>query len=292
MTAAVAAFVALQMLFVAPSYGAEPSRPQFTDEFSKQEKIFQSKDQTSLQSYVVDRSLLSYLVLFPPEFTRSLASLKQDDRWLDVGAGEGRAVLDYETSKYDVVLMQGVDRPGNKAKAVAMSIEDRRSDQWNQTAASVGSPTQMQYLYGKRLREYSLQELGQFQLISDLLGGFSYTQDITLFMQKALSFLTVNGSLYSVLQDVHFEKGDNKPFYEGSPFLTEIEKSDGSELRMCSWLKTITCVEVTCTPNVNTEPPLERYHVRKLCNDVSVPVLEPVRFSAGTPPERRFRLKN
>ena len=40
--------------------------------------------------------------------------------------------------------------------------------------------------FGKRLREYSPEEIGQFQVITDVMGGFSYTQDLSLFMEKTL----------------------------------------------------------------------------------------------------------
>jgi len=88
------------------------------------------------------------------------------------------------------------------------------------------------------------------------------------------------------------ESGKNRPFYPGSPFLTELVNNHGSEMKVCSWLKSISCVEVTCEPNPESSPPVEMYRIRKVCNGVSVPQLVPVHFAAGTPPERRFQLKN
>jgi hypothetical protein len=142
------------------------------------------------------------------------------------------------------------------------------------------------------LREYSPEELGQFQLITDFLGAFSYTRYLSVFMGKALGTLTVNGNFYTLLQDVRSENGANRPFYSGSPFLTEIVKSDGSEMKVCSWLKSISCVEVTCELKPDSSPPAELYRIRKVCDGVTVPQLELIHFAAGTPPERRFQLKN
>src|SRR5262249_19030428 len=102
-------------------------------------------------------------------------------------------------------------RSGRKARAVAMSIEDRRTAQWHQTAAGLEA-NQMQYLFGRRLREYSAEELGRFQVITDVMGGFSYTQNLSLFMEKTLAFLDVNGSFYTMLQDVRTENAANKPY--------------------------------------------------------------------------------
>jgi hypothetical protein len=257
------------------------------EELSRQRQIYQSRGEQRPEGYVVGRSLLSYSGALSADFMQSLAALGSQDRWLDVGAGEGRAILDYRTSKYDVV-MQGQQRPGEKAKATAISIEDRRTAEWHQTAAAIGAQ-EIQYLAGRRLREYSLEELGKFKLISDVFGGFSYTRDLTLFMEKALGFLEVKGIFYTVLQDVHWQEGDNRPFYAGSPFLTELKNADGSEMKVCTWLQSISCVEVTCESK-DASPPVEMYRVNKVCDDVRVPKVNLVHFQAGTPPERRFTL--
>src|SRR6185436_12274933 len=100
------------------------------------------------------------------------ANLGPKDRWLDIGAGEGQAILDYYTADYDARHVDGqARRGGKKARAVAMSIEDRRTPKWLQKAASLDS-NQIQYLYDKSLREYSGSELGRFQVITDVVGGF------------------------------------------------------------------------------------------------------------------------
>lgn len=104
----------------------------------------------------------------------------------------------------------GIGGQGKKAKAISVSIEDRRTIQWHQTAASLEA-NQIQYLFGRRLREYSVEELGQFQVIADVAGGFSYAQYLSLFMERALGFLALNGSFYTLLQDVRSENGTNSP---------------------------------------------------------------------------------
>jgi hypothetical protein len=268
------------------AHAAETPAP--ADEVSKQNAIYQSKGEARPEGYVIDRGLLSYAFALPPDFKDSLAKLGERDRWLDIGAGEGRAVMDYASAKYDVV--PALAKPdGKRATAVAMSIEDRRTNQWYQTAAKLDG-NHIQYLFGKRLRDYSSDELGRFQVITDVIGGFSYTQDLTLFMQKTLALLDVNGSFYTVLQDVHWENGANKPHYAGETFLTEIKKTDGSEMRMCEFLKSIGCVEVTCQAKPDWTPPIEVYRVKKTCEAVSVPKLVATEYAAGTPPERKYVL--
>jgi hypothetical protein len=272
------------------SHSATADTPAFKEEVSKQNAIYESRGQNTPEGYVVDRSLLSYAFALSPEFKESLAKLGEHDRWLDIGAGEGRAVMDYAMARYDAMTPQA-HKDGKRAQAVAMSIEDRRTNQWYQTAAKLDGG-QMQYLFGKRLRDYSPDELGRFQVITDVIGGFSYSQDLTLFMQKTLAMLDVNGSFYTVLQDVRSENGNNVPHYAGASFLTEIKKADGSEMRMCSWLKSIGCAEVTCQARGDWTPSIEVYRVKKTCEAVTVPRLVPMQYEAGTPPERKYVLGN
>ncbi len=281
----------VQILWLGASHSQSAGIPKFKEEISKQEGIYQSQGEKTPEGYVIDRGLLSYTFTLPAEFDHSLANLGPTDRWLDIGAGQGQAVLDYFAPRYDSMHPAGRERRGKKAQVVAMSIEDRRTPLWHQTAANLEA-NKIQYLFGKRLREYSLEQLGQFQVITDLLGGFSYTADLSLFMEKALSLLALHGSFYTILQDVHSEHGANRPYYPDARFLTEITNANGSEVKVCSWLKRITCVEVTCELRPEWKPPVEVYRIHKVCNNVTVPTLVPIRFEAGTPPERGFQVGN
>ena len=283
--------LAFQALWPGTAYSQRAVSPAFSEEAAKQESIYRSQGEQVPEGYVIDRSLLSYTFILSSEFDRSLANLGPQDRWLDIGAGQGRAILDYYTPRYDSMHAEGRERRGKKARAVAMSIEDRRTPQWHQTATSLEA-NQIQYLFDRRLREYSLEELGRFQVITDVIGGFSYTRDLSLFMEKALGVLEMNGNFYTLLQDVHSENGANIPHYTGSPFLTEIANADGSKVKICSWLKSITCVRVTCEFKSELKPAIEAYRIQKVCNDVTVPSLVAIHFEAGTPPERGFQLAN
>jgi SAM-dependent methyltransferase len=267
---------------------ATPESPAFQDEISKQTEIYRSRGEDVPEGYVIGRSLLSYTFALGEDFKGALAKLGPNERWLDIGAGEGRAILDYQSAKYDVMLPEA-ERHRRKAQAVGISIEDRRTAQWYEAASSL-EPNHIQYFFGRRLREYPLAELGQFEVITDVLGAFSYTRYPSVFMEKALSFLKVNGSLFTILQDVHFEDGTNRPHYPNAPFLTEIVNTDRSELKVCSWVKSISCVEVTCEAKPRWTPPIEVYRIRKVCDGVKVPALIPTHFAAGTPPERGFQL--
>jgi len=263
--------------------------PPFKDELVKQENIYRDKVEGYAVGYVTDRTLADYASALPADFDRSLARLGPEDRWLDIGAGMGQAILDYYSPGYDLSHPETAKPNTKKARAVAMSIEDRRTAFWNQAATHL-EPNKIQYLYEKRLRDYSAQALGQFQVITDVIGGFSYTMDLSVFMEKVLGLLAPGGSFYTVLQDVRAEAGTNKPHYEGDTFLTEIRNTAGTDVGVCRWLKSIGCVEVTCEYKPDWKPPLEVYRIHKVCDDIAVPRLETVHFAAGTPPERGYRL--
>ena len=287
----IVALIVLQALWPETSHSEGPASPKINEELSKQEAIYRSTGEQVPEGYTVDRSLAVYAEGLSSDFDRTLANLGPKDRWLDIGAGRGQAILDYYTPDYDLAHPEGQERRGEKAQAVAMSIEDRRTPLWQQNAARLGA-NQIRYLFDRRLRDYSPEELGQFQLITDVIGGFSYTDNLSRFVENVLGFLDLNGIFYTVLQDVHSEAGTNPPYYKGSPFLTEITNAGGAEVRVCSWLKSITCVEVTCELKTEWKPPVEAYRMRKTCNDVTVPALVRIDYEAGTPPQRKYKLGN
>jgi len=168
-----------------------------------------------------------------------------------------------------------------------MSIEDRRTDAWHQLAASLGE--RIRYLTGKSLRHYSLEELGKFQIITDVYGGFSYTEDLSRFMEKVLSLLEVGGGFYTIMQYVHLETAKNSPTTDY--YQTVLVDAAGRDEKVCSWLNKTACVQVTCESKSAWDPPTEQINIRKVCSDVSVPRMKLLKYEAGNPPGRRFQLE-
>jgi hypothetical protein len=285
----VAALLVLQALCFGAAHSQQPGSAEFDQEARKQQAIYDSQGENVPSGYVVGRSLLSYFSILPPGFDRALADLSPRDRWLDIGAGEGNAVLDYYTELYDSMNWEGRERRGKKAQSVAISIEDRRTHDWYQTAARL-EPGKIQYLYGKPLRHYSARELGQFQLVTDVIGGFSYAQYLSVFMEKVLNLMDVNATFYTLLLDVRTEAKADPDLYKDLVLLTEIEGPDGSEVKACSWLKSISCVQVACELSTELKRPIELYRIQKVCDKVEVPSLTPLSYLAGTPPVRRYRV--
>lgn len=268
---------------------AKPATGSLDGEMSRQQDIYRSRGAATPSGYTIDRALETYARGLNAGFLRTLAGLGEADRWLDIGAGEGRAVIDYCTAPPSTLPDGFEPRNGPRASVVAMSIEDRRTEDWHRAASSL-APGRMSYVFGKPMGDYVPGELGQFQLITDVMGGFSYTPRLSSFMERVLGALTVNGSFYTVLADVHSESVPNPPHYSGDPHLTRIVAADGGEVKICNWLKRIGCVEVTCEFKSDWTPPIESYRIRKVCADVTVPPVKLINFRSGTPPERQFLL--
>ena len=283
----IAALLAGMVLCPARASAQAPTPPRFEQEAAKQESIYRSQGAKIPGGYITARGLSGYSQLLPSGFEAALKALGPADRWLDVGAGSGQAILDYYAPEYGRAQDKKRARAG-KAHAVALSIEDRRTEAWHERAAAVEAG-RIRYLFGRRLRDYAIGELGKFRMITDVYGGLSYTDDLSQFVERVLGLLETNGSFYSLLQSVRLEDGKDNP---RTWYLTEIMDAAGRDVKVCPWLKRITCVKVSCESKSDWPTPTELIQVRKVCDAVSVPALTRLQYEAGTPPGRRFQLKD
>lgn len=265
----------------------QQAQPGMDEERARQQEIYHSRGAKVPDGYVTYRAFSDYVQLLPSGFCDTLGSLGSSDRWLDIGAGNGQAILDYYSGAANAAPDRKCSGARGKARAVAISIEDRRTDQWRQQVARLDDD-RIRYLFGKTLRHYSLEELGKFQIITDVYGGFSYTEDLSLFLQKVLSFLAVDGIFYTVAQNVSLEAATDKA---GDDYQTKLVDTAGRNVKLCSWLKKTTCVKVLCESKSDWDSPSELIHVQKVCSDVSVPRMKLLQFQAGNPPARRFQLE-
>ncbi len=284
---AVLIVIVLQALGLGAGWPQEANQPRIDEEVAKQDKIYRSRGADIPSGYVTDRALSDYQELLTSDFCDALSRLGSSDRWLDIGAGTGQAILDYYALEDDAVPAERCVRSFSRARAVALSIEDRRTDHWQQQAAIFGAD-RLRYLSGKRLRQYSGEELGKFQIITDVYGGFSYTEDLSQFLEKVLNLLEIGGAFYTMVQSVHLEDDKDKL---KSGYLTELVDAAGRDVKVCSWLKQTTCVKVTCESKSDWDAPTELINIRKVCSDVSVSRIKLLKYEAGYPPGRRFRLE-
>jgi SAM-dependent methyltransferase len=278
--------IVVQVLGLKVGRPQESAPPQINEEIAKQEKIYRSRGAHVPSGYVTNRALWDYVEILPHGFCDALASLGSTDRWLDIGAGDGQAILDYyaPADRAPAVKCNGYR---GRARAVAMSIEDRRTEKWQQQAASLGDD-RIRYLSGKRLRQYSREELGKFQIITDVYGGFSYTEDLSQFVEKVLSVLEIDGVFYTMVQRVHLHHGNDTP---GTRYETELVDAADRDVTVCSWLRKTACALVGCESKSDWEAPTELINIRKICSDVSVGRMKLLQYEAGNPPGRRFQIE-
>ena len=279
---AVVIVIVVQSLRLGAGWTQEPVQPRIDEQFTKQEKIYGRR---GVGSYTANRGLSKYAEVLPAGFCDALGSLGSSDRWLDIGAGEGQAILDYYAPQADAAT-EKCGGSGPRARAVAISIEDRRTDKWKQQAASLGDH-RIRYLSGKHLRQYSSEELGKFQIITDVYGGFTYTENLSRFIENVLSLLEVGGAFYTVLPAVHLEDGTDKL---GTWYRTELVDADSRPVKVCSWLKQTACTKITCESKTDWDEPTQLIKIHKACSDVAVPRTNLVEYIAGAPPSRRFQL--
>ncbi|HEY1266762.1 MAG TPA: hypothetical protein VGH16_05860 [Candidatus Binatia bacterium] len=281
---AAALIVFVLSAFAGAASPQQPAQPRIEKEIDRQEKIYNRKGADVPRGYITNRGLSKYMELLPSGFCDALARLGGSDRWLDIGAGEGHAILEY--------FMQGdaakkCGGSGARAHAVAISIEDRRTDEWKQLNARLGDD-RVRYLAGKRLRQYSDNELGKFQLITDVFGGLTYTEDMSQYVESVLRLLDVGGAFYTLIPGVHLQDGSDRP---GSRYLTELEDVAGRSENICSWLKRTLCIEVTCDSKGGWDRPTELIKIRKVCSDTPVTRMKSVHYEAGSPPRRHFQFE-
>ena len=283
-TTGFAVVIVMAVLSLGAGWVQEPLQPRIDDEFAKQEKIYRRRD---AGSYTANRGLSNYAEVLPTGFCEALARLGSSDRWLDIGAGEGQAILDYYAAQDPAASAENCAGSSPKGRAVAISIEDRRTDKWKEQAASLGDD-RLRYLSGKRLRQYSLDELGKFQIITDVYGGFTYTENLSRFVEKVLSLLEIGGAFYTVLPAVHLEDGTDKL---GTWYKTELVDAASRPVKVCSWLKQTTGTKISCESKTGWDEPTQLIKIRKVYRDVTVPRTKLVEYIAGAPPGRRFQLE-
>jgi SAM-dependent methyltransferase len=279
--------IVLQVLGLKVGRTQEPAQLAVDDEIAKQEKIYRSRGSDVPSGYVTNRTLSDYGEILPSGFCNALGNLGSSDRWLDIGAGAGQAILDYYAPEDDAPPAERCARSAARASSVAISIEDRRTDKWQQQAARLG-PERLRYLFGKRLRNYSDEELGKFQIITDVYGGFSYTEDLSQFVDKVLRLLDTGGIFYTLVQRVHLQDGKDKP---KAWYQTELVDARGHDVKVCSWLRNTTCALVGCESKSEWDAPTELISIQKICSDVSVPRMKLLKYEAGNPPSRLFQIE-
>lgn len=140
----------------------------------------------------VNSNLTLYKETFGGGFSEALGKLHEGSRWLDGGAGEANAMIEYLES-------------GGKGRCLAVGYKVPVQAEKRVEEATHKFSGRFQYVQGKYFGEMEDMELGGrgFALISDLNGVLYYTKTLVEDMKRYLDLLDVGGVF--VFTNVHIE---------------------------------------------------------------------------------------
>jgi len=209
-------------------------------------------------SFVTRRGFGAYDGLLGGDFTRSVRTLGPEDSWIDMGAGDARAMRD--------VFSKSLDRPPPRMSALGHAPpRDPSFAAFAETAGDRFTP-----LYGRMLEDYPIAELGTHELVSDLYGPFSYAPHMDEVLETYGRIAKVDGDVY-VLASWHFNR---------------IVDDLGHGVSLDEWARSIEGLEL-----VSREAhagSVYALHFRRVAGEVHVPRLELRKLDWGQPPDRLY----
>lgn len=237
-------------------------------------------------------------------FLKELFHLKNGSRWLDVGAGDGSAAFDYIFSK--------------KGRADVMAISVERKNNKFVLEESQRPNGRLKYLTGKFIEEYSVDELGRFDFVTDVYGALSYAPQIDVIMQKIGDLMQVGAIFFGNLkEETEFFRTEDIPDPDkiramrvrAIPYGLDSSNSSnsaisediknhfatltifdrqGKKIDYLSWFDSITCLKRDDSRSGDGEIVIK---LIKTCDKVVVPKLKTVEFIDFTPPLRAYQLE-
>jgi hypothetical protein len=225
---------------------------------------------------IVDRDLRIYGMGFGTKFQAALEALSSGGRWVDFGAGEARAQLDYlqiRASKSDRkrgLLSHFLGTPSPQVVAIgyrhfqdaSYAHSQGKTEAYDELRRQFQAQERFVYLEGRLVEEISDEEIGPFDLGTDYFGALTYTLDLTATVNKYLRLLH-----RPAVSRMFFVTSDSERA------ATYIETRDGRRLSLAAWL--------TAQPGLNVETLKlspdgheDFYMLTKVRDDVRVPEVE------------------
>ena len=282
----VAVLIVLQALGLGAAWPQEPAPPRIDEEIAKQEKIYRSRGADVPSGYVTGRGLSDYAELLPTGFCDALGRLGSSDRWLDIGAGDGQAILDYYALEDDAA-------PAEKcARSFDQGTRGRDVHR--------GSPNGQVATAGRDLRRRP-SALSLRQASAGLFArGAGKISDHYRRVRRLLLYgrlVPVPGEGVELAGDRRrlLHDGARRAFrgWQGQTRRLVSDRAAGcSQPRRESVL--LAEENHLRESRLRVEERLEKAHradkIEKVCSDVSVPRMKLLKYEAGNPPGRRFQL--
>lgn len=243
--------------------------------------------------YTVSRNLDSYMVAFSPidrehecegaceVLGPELKKLTGSQHWIDVGAGKAIAAMEYIENKpvrHDEgwKYYSGSDHP---ARVTAITVERLETPELRGVLSHYG-PGRFRYLSGKYIEDYSVSELGQADLITDVYGAVAYSPHIDAVFAKFGELLKKGGKVYTLVRKIE----DHYEYFTVDPNVFIIVGSNNEKIPVEKWLRAIK--GFTLLPHSKGA---ETIILQKISDQVVVPPLELIEHKDGYPPMRKYR---
>lgn len=134
-------------------------------------------DQLSQNLFSTNKGINEY-GLYLLDLKEELVKLRPEDHWIDLGAGQAKALYDYYES------LKG------QAQTTAIVYVKPEKNYIEQL------PSNSKYLSGRFFEDIPEGEIARADLITDFYGVISYTHDLSGSLERAISLLKTNGILY------------------------------------------------------------------------------------------------
>jgi hypothetical protein len=216
---------------------------------------FELVNQLATNKFRTSSDTQEYVNAFGNSFVEKLRSLGAGDRWLDGGAGEAKAMIEY---------LEG----GGQARCTATGYEIPKGA--SQSIEEASRKLHFNYISGKFFSEISTAELeldkfGRFKLITDLNGVLYYTKTLVEDLRRYLEILDINGKLFftSITATITAENATKES--ANLPWFTKWASNIGGV--NVTFHKNERCTEIEKTQgSITTMPDLELVKYEKVVN--------------------------
>ena len=184
--------------------------------------------------FYTNRGFSDYKRFLGPSFISKLRSLKRDSHWIDLGAGNARAMREYFSS-----VWQGLwaEKPKMTAVVVEKPLDLSRLElaAFLSRIETTGNGGRFKYMSGRFLGDYHPGEIEPADVVTDVYGAISYSPDLSGSVEQAGGMLKPGGQLFTIIQTRLETIGSR----EGNVRNVIIRRPDGSEVDIADWLRQI-----------------------------------------------------
>jgi hypothetical protein len=199
---------------------------------------------------VTNRDLFDYRNDLHPDFSKTLDRLGSENHWIDMGAGKVKAQIEF---------MKSLPKSSGRPYVTAVSYKINR---WFGVPKFSGKLETHEGAFETQ----PTHEWKKADLITDVMGVFSYTMDLTTTLQKTFDLLKVNGEFY----------------ISTSSYGTQFKLPGGKIMMLEEYLATI--------PGLKVEGKWGRIKIVKEREGIVVPPMRLVRIKDEAPPLRLFEI--